>query len=289
MLTSVAGWSQCQPYIRVDGNIVIANQTTPTGITLPLWLREGQTLAAEQMVHSISVIEFSVNGTALEFSDVLSVTSTTPQAVPAGKVWKVESIVKQPASGTNNSVTYTQAGTYTFTVPSCANYICIEVWGGGGGGGGATSGSGGAGGGGGYGQGCFVVTPGSNHTVQVGAGGGGRSGVNAGISGGTSSVGTLISATGGGGGAAGGGGLGGAGGTSTAPVSFAGGSGGNGNASSCNGGSGGAGGNGGVGGQSTCNQGNAGTAPGGGGSSGNTNGSQYSGGSGALGRVLISW
>lgn len=290
MVTSVnPTFSQCQPYIRIDGNIINANQISATGLTLPAWLKEGQTICVEQMVNSISIIEFDVNGAALEFSQVLSVTSSSPQSVPSGKVWKVESIFKKPSAGNNNVVTYSQPGTYSFTVPACASYICIEAWGGGGGGGGSTSGSGGAGGGGGYGQECFTVTPGSTHSVVVGAGGAGKSGSTPGVSGGNSSVGSLISAGGGGGGAIGPSGVGGIGGTSSAAVYISGGNGGNGGASCTSSGSGGVGGNGGNGGTGTCNTGNSGTAPGGGGSSGNYNGGSYSGGSGAIGKVIISW
>ena len=146
-------FSQCQPYIKINGKRVLANQTVAAGLSLPLWLSENQTLAVDQMVNSISVIEFNVTGSTLEFSNVLSITSTTPQAVPAGKVWKIESISKMPALSETYGAAYMSGGIYTFVVPPCASYICIEVWGGGGGGGGGYggNGAGGAGGGGGYG------------------------------------------------------------------------------------------------------------------------------------------
>ena len=44
------------------------------------------------MVQSISVIEFTVNSNSLEFSQVKKV--TTVETVPAGKIWKIESIGK---------------------------------------------------------------------------------------------------------------------------------------------------------------------------------------------------
>ena len=53
-------FSQCQPYIKIDGNKVLANQTVAAGLALPYWLKENQTLAVDQMVNSISVIEFNV-------------------------------------------------------------------------------------------------------------------------------------------------------------------------------------------------------------------------------------
>src|SRR5262245_9373325 len=123
LLQSSRAGAQCQPYLYIDGNIVLANQTVTAGLELPTWLKSGQTLAAGQMVHSISVIEFTVNGTSLEFSQVLTVTST--QTVPSGKVWKVESLAKKAALTESYGATYSSPGTYNFTVPSCAEYICI--------------------------------------------------------------------------------------------------------------------------------------------------------------------
>jgi len=292
--------AQCEPFIRIDGEIVIANETVPRGLRLPLWLQAGQTLSVGTTVRSISVIEFTENGSALEYAGVLSITSSTPQAVPSGKVWKVESVVKMPmVGGGSNSLTYAMAGTNTFTVPSCAEFICIEIWGAGAGGqGGRTSSpgpalSGGGGGGGSYGQGCFDVTPNSSHAVTVGAGGigsaGGGAPSNGGI-GGNSSVGTLISAGGGNAGITGGG----TGGSSSAAVNVNGfkglaGSG----VLGAPGGSGGFGGNGGAGGLGVGGAiGGSGINPGGGGAGGGISGTGntgYTGGNGADGRVVISW
>lgn len=160
-------YSQCQAYIKVDGKLINASQISSNGLTLPLWLQEGQSIAADQMVNSISVIEFNINSTtsALEFSQVLSV--TTVQTVPNDKVWKVESILKTTSSLSDvNGAVFSNGGTYNFTVPTCASYICIEVWGAGGGG--STSATGGGGGGGAYGQSCFSVLPGTQLTVVVG-------------------------------------------------------------------------------------------------------------------------
>jgi hypothetical protein len=294
-------YSQCQPYIKIDGNRVLANQTVAAGLALPFWLAETQTLAIDQMVNSISVIEFNVVGSTLEFSQVLSINSTSPQVVPGGKVWKIESISKQPTLSEVNGAAYSNVGTYTFTVPLCASYICVEAWGGGGGGGAGNTSyayGGGGGGGGGYGQGCFTVSPGSNYTVTVGDGGNGGNGGSAGAVGGTTSVGALITATGGNGGAAGttsAGGIGGTGGTSTASVYVAGGVGGNGalGGSNRNGGIGGNSGsgpdlNGGIGGAGGLNGfvGNTGSTPGAGGGGGAYD---YAGGKGAPGRVIIRW
>jgi hypothetical protein len=287
--------AQCQPFIKIDGKMVIANETVPSGVRFPIWLKGGQTLACGLTIDAISAIEFNETGGALEYNQVLSVSSQSPVTVPSGKVWKIESILKQPIiSGGTNKVEYTMQGTSTFTVPSCAEYICIEVWGAGGGGQAnqtTSPFSGGAGGGGGsYGQECFSVTPGTVYTVTVGAGGaGGSTNFGAGSAGGTTSVGSLISA----GGGAGGTGSGGAGGTSTAAVSIPGFSGLAG-CPQCNGnyyvgGAGGNGANGGTGGLYQSNNGTPGNSPGGGGSGGGGGSTQRTGGTGGPGKVVISW
>ncbi|MCC6600785.1 MAG: hypothetical protein IT223_08935 [Crocinitomicaceae bacterium] len=287
--------AQCQPFIKVDGNILIANETVAEGLKLPLWLTSGQTLACGATVKGISLIEFTENGSALEYSQVMSLTSATPVSVPTGKVWKVESIMKQPIiSGGTNKVDYVMEGTSIFTVPSCAEYICIEVWGGGGGGQGNQTSSpysgGGGGGGGSYGQGCFTVVPGTNYTVTVGGGGlGGATSLGVGAAGGTTSVGSLISAGGGSGGTTGGGN----GGTSTAPFNVPGFKGLQGwvtyNGSYYIGGAGGYGANGGTGGGYSSSNGSPGSSPGGGGSGAGGGSSQYKGGLGAAGKVSITW
>lgn len=95
----------------------------------------------------------------------------------------------------------------SFTVPAGVNQIYITVWGAGGGGGGASGSSlpssGAGGGGGGYAAGSFRVTPGQVIPITVGVRGTGGGVSGAGATGGTSSAGSLISATGGGGGSAG--------------------------------------------------------------------------------------
>ena len=93
-----------------------------------------------------------------------------------------------------------------FTVPAGVTQVRVSLvggGGGGGGGGGVENFSGAGGGGGGYGRGVFTMTPGAAIAVTVGAGGNG--GGNPGGTGGTSSFGYLISATGGQGGSGGGG------------------------------------------------------------------------------------
>lgn len=184
---------------------------------------------------------------------------------------------------------FTSAGTYSFQAgySGCPQpNVTVSVWGAGGGGGvdnPACPGNSGGGGGGGYGQSQFSLNPGGVYSIVVG-GGGQRGNMGAGCvggSGGTSSFGTLISASGGGGGTA----SGGTGGSSTALTNTPGTSGEASTVRSFSGatyGYGGSGGNGGAGGQLS-----VGTAPGGGGSG------QYTGFSfgfaGADGKVTVSW
>jgi hypothetical protein len=93
---------------------------------------------------------------------------------------------------------FTASGTWTR--PSDVTAIVVEVVGGGGGGGGYGTTAGGAGAAGGYAK-KLIVNPTASETVTIGAGGaGGASGDNDGTAGGTSSFGSLASATGGPGG-----------------------------------------------------------------------------------------
>lgn len=101
-------------------------------------------------------------------------------------------IIAGGIAGIPNMQVFTTSG--IFTVPSGVNKIMVEVWAGGGGGGNAnifSVCSAGGGGGGGFGKDVFGVTPGNIFTVTVGTGG------SAGQSGGSSSFGALISASGG--------------------------------------------------------------------------------------------
>jgi hypothetical protein len=86
----------------------------------------------------------------------------------------------------------------TWTCPAGVYYAKFRLWGGGGGSGGASSGAASAGAGGaGYSERWFAVTPGTTYAITIGAGGtGGSAGLN-GNNGGTTSVASLISATGG--------------------------------------------------------------------------------------------
>ncbi len=284
--TSFSSFSQS--IITIDG----VNTTFSNGLSLPYWLKAGQSVGLVSNVKSISIIEFTADSNNLTFSRVISLTS--PQTVPAGKVWKMEAlglgINGQTAGGFSTSSaptiftspkTYSTAGTNTWIVPPGVTNICVEVWGGGGNGGSSYSyyAAGGGGGGGGYGYQCFSVVPGTNYTVTVG-------GVE-----GTSSVGTLISATGGGNGGIGPNGIGGVGGSSSATFNMSGANGANGGNGGGNGGTGANGGNGG-GTTAPCVAG-PGIAPGGGGGGAyllsNCGSGGGNGGSGAIGKVIIYW
>lgn len=309
--SAVALNAQCKPSIKVDGVQTIADPNDQFGLQLPMWLKTGQTLAVGSSVSAISAIEFTETGNALEYSQVVTVTSATPVAVPEGKVWKVEAIVKTNNASSYRSVTFSNPGTYTWKVPACAEEICVEAWAGGGGGGStytnatvATRRPGGGGGGGAFGSQCFPIVPGTELTVNVGAGGIGGAVADPGTvgqTGGASGVVGLITVLGG----AGGGysttvSPGGAGGTSTATSNAQGAAGENGSSvSSGLSGRGGAGGNGAAGGAPTSSgaAGNPGATPGGGGSGGSPNqgsgsaATSYSraGGNGGDGRVIITW
>jgi len=174
------------------------------------------------------------------------------------------------------------ASSGTFVVATNVTRITVELWGGGGGGSGynysdshgATNYTGGGGGAGGYGWNVFNVIPGSSYTVTTPADSVG------GAAGGTTSFGSLLSATGGAAGAnatSSGPGLGGAGGISTGgAVNFTSGSG----FSGVAGGTGGGAWRGGSGGGSGGGAGSSGPGSGGNGSLGN--GSGNGGGSGIV-------
>jgi len=98
---SIFAQNPCQDgTIIINGNAtdaVLLENSNNTGLKLPLWLDAGTTLAAGNRVQIISVIEFNeVNNAgniSLVYSKVIKV-GTQTETVPAGKVWKVESIVK---------------------------------------------------------------------------------------------------------------------------------------------------------------------------------------------------
>jgi hypothetical protein len=290
LLTSINLTAQNDPVLIIDN----VNITFKSGVSLPYWLKAGQTINLGNNAKSASILEFTVDSNNLVFSQAVSLNSV--QTVPANKVWKIEGIglvesnTSLPTSTTitgNSTASVTQLptifqspkkfetpGTFNWKVPPGITSICIEVWGAGGAGG-----PNGPGGGGGYGYQCFTVVPLTNYIVTVGAGG--LRGSSLGFQGGGSSgVENLINVSGGN--FSGDGGNGGI-------VTSSGGT-----LISINGensGNGGAGGNGGAAGSSVQNgqgyyNGSVGSAPGGGGGYANRDG--Y-GGDGARGQVYIYW
>jgi len=95
--------------------------------------------------------------------------------------------------GFSNMQVFSNEGTYNWNVPSGVNKIMVEVWGAGGGGGQNCGG-----GGGGYGKEIISVLSNETFTITVGAGGApGGGGGTQGVVGGTTSFGSLLSASGG--------------------------------------------------------------------------------------------
>ena len=285
--------AQKTPTLLIDGTPV----KFQGDLSLPYWVSAGKTIAFSVDAISASILEFNVDSNELQFNQVMHL--TTSGTVPAGKAWKIEAIglgpnsSEIPTSGFSTAatptiftspVTYSTPGTYTWVVPPGVTNICVEAWGGGGNGGSGyypAQYHGGGGGGGGYGYDCFTVVPGSNYTVTVG------------FQAQTSSVGSLIAATGGTSGSDGSStahGISGLGGNSAATFNISGNDGlfsGNGSSAIGNGGTAGNGGNGGTG--RTSSVGQNGYFPGGGGGGGGTSSSYQSryGGYGANGQVII--
>jgi hypothetical protein len=203
--------------------------------------------------------------------------------------WKLP----QLSPGTRNLAVFQPASQGDWIAPAGVAAVKLRIWGGGGAGGSGFGGAGGGGAGGGYCEGYYPVTAGQSFTVTVGNGGAGT-----GSAGGTSSFGSLASATGG---QAGGSGTANAGGSGASVagsgygtgLSRAGGGGGNafeglsawlsgaGGGAYC-----GAGAVGVVGAASGSVAGGAGGGPGGGGSGGVGGGA---GGQGGAGLVLVEW
>lgn len=89
----------------------------------------------------------------------------------ASSVWAAKHNTALIPQG-NGSVTYSSAGTFTWTAPAGVTSATVETWGGGGGaGGGLAGGASGGGGGGAYSKSTVSVTGGTGYTVVVGSGG----------------------------------------------------------------------------------------------------------------------
>lgn len=171
-----------------SSSLVIDNFSNQfSNISLPYWLKSGQTIDLGTNSKSVFIIEFTVNGIALEFSQVISLTSA--QTVPTSKVWKIEAIGQTIATNSNplnatiptsnngltainnnslpsiyqSPVNFNNPGVYSWTVPSGITNICIDIWGGGG-----SSGVLNGGGAGAFGYQCFNVLAQQTLTITVG-------------------------------------------------------------------------------------------------------------------------
>jgi hypothetical protein len=161
-------YGQTEPILIIDGQSVMFK----SDVSFPYWLKSGQTIDIGPNVKFVSILEFNVDSSTLNYSQTISLSSI--QAVPASKTWKVEAVAIlwdfNSYSGFSNSTqpsifvsprTYSSVGDFTFVVPASVFRICVEAWGPGGGLGG---------GGGGYGYSCFNVTPGNSYNIHIGRG-----------------------------------------------------------------------------------------------------------------------
>jgi hypothetical protein len=79
-------FAQNDPILLIDNDTV----SMKSGLSLPYWLKAGQTIALGTNVKSASVLEFTIDSNELQFSNIISVKSL--QTVPTGKTWKIEAI-----------------------------------------------------------------------------------------------------------------------------------------------------------------------------------------------------
>ncbi|HBL00218.1 TPA: hypothetical protein DDZ02_00240 [candidate division WWE3 bacterium] len=169
------------PTGTTEYNINLANGTTP------------QVKSARILVfQNIGKSALTTTQTQIELGNYeVAKSNTTAAALNAPKYWNYtegnwdgtktfSAEVVYKVSGASGTASYTTATSSNWSAPSGVQSVQVEAWGAGGGGGGqnATSDGGGGGGGGAYvKKNAQAVTPGSPHTLVVGAGGsGGTSG-----------------------------------------------------------------------------------------------------------------
>ncbi|NTW31767.1 MAG: hypothetical protein HGB12_03945 [Bacteroidetes bacterium] len=107
--STIIGVAQ-SPNIVIDGTNVYCSQSD---LKFPFWLKAGQTIAKGTGVLSISAIEYTIAASPsgdniLLFVQVKNITTVEP--VPAGKTWKVESVLLS-TSFSSNSSGWTDEGT----------------------------------------------------------------------------------------------------------------------------------------------------------------------------------
>jgi len=86
LLCSNLLFAQNDPILLIDNDTV----SMKSGLSLPYWLKAGQTIALGTNVKSASVVEFTIDSNELQFSNIISVKNL--QTVPTGKAWKIEAI-----------------------------------------------------------------------------------------------------------------------------------------------------------------------------------------------------
>lgn len=143
--------------------------------------------------------DISINTTAIAAGSNVVANTTGIKVGSAGITFSDSTSQTSAAKGVNVQ-SFTGSGTWTKPAGYAAgSRVYIQAWGGGGSGGKSTYGAGG--GGGGYNERWALLSDmGATETVTIGAGGAALSATGTGITGGTTSVGTLLSAYGGAGG-----------------------------------------------------------------------------------------
>lgn len=182
----------------ITASLTPAPAAYTTGMTVRLKLSTTNTSTA---------VTLNLNGLGAKTVKLADLTDPPAGALTSGSVveFRYDGTYFQVISPTSrilrNMQVYASAGSYTFVVPAGVYALRGRCVGGGGSGGGSTtSRSAGGGGAGGYAEGLMAVTPGESIAITVGAGGA-AVGSGDGNNGGSSSIGSYMSATGGQGGA----------------------------------------------------------------------------------------
>jgi hypothetical protein len=201
-------WNRSHPTVTSGG---AANAQTLTYGAAPAGYFQGQRFCFIAGFTNTGAATLNVNGIGAKAIQLAAAALTGGEIVAGqmvtvaydGTQFQITALPGHYRGGLIGIQTFGTAGTFTYTPTVGTNSVVVELVGGGGGGGGcATTGAsqvamGQAGGGGGYTT-KRITASFSSVTVTVGAKGtGGTAGANAGTSGGTTSFGALLSATGG--------------------------------------------------------------------------------------------
>ena len=95
---------------QINPTLIIDNQPVKFqgNTSLPYWISAGKTIALGQDAVSISILEFTLNNSNLEFNQAIHLTSSS--LVPTGKVWKIEGI------GIGNNSTYNSISSFSNSI-----------------------------------------------------------------------------------------------------------------------------------------------------------------------------